>query len=48
MRTENEHWRSQLQKAHALRSERINNRMKEIALKQMEQEEEENAQKVDA
>ena len=48
MRTENEHWRSQLQKAHALRSERINNRMKEIALKQMEQEDEEKAQKVDA
>ena len=41
MRTENDHWRMQLEKAHALRSERINNRMKEIAQKQIDQEEEE-------
>ena len=33
MRAENDHWRLQLQKAHALRSDRISKRMKEVAEK---------------
>lgn len=38
MRGENEHWRQQLQKAHALRTDRISQRMKEVAEKQINDE----------